>query len=71
MKHKAQYAVTHTKIEYLAARSEAQQFSIDNAFLGPNLQRTLIALVKNTALVVSTIAYTYLVHYYYATKFVF
>ena len=50
MKRKAHYPVTNTQIKTFIASSEAQQISIDNAFLGPNLEQILIALVKNTVL---------------------
>ena len=51
MKRKAHCPVTYTQIKKLTASSGAQQFSIDNAFLGPIPERILIALVKNTAFV--------------------
>jgi hypothetical protein len=51
MKCKAYYPVTHTQIKIFTASSGAQQISIDNVFLGPNPERILIPLVKNTAFV--------------------
>ena len=51
MKRKAHYPVTHTQIKTFTASSGAQQISIDNAFLGPILERILITFVKNTAFV--------------------
>ena len=54
MKCKAHYPVTHTQIKIFTASSEAQQVSIDYAFLGPILERIIIALVKNTAFVGSS-----------------
>jgi len=53
MNVKAHYPVTHTQIKTFTATSEAQQVPIDNAFLGQIPERIVIALVKNTALVVS------------------
>jgi hypothetical protein len=53
MKRKTHYPVTHTQIKTFSATSGAQQISIDNAFLGPIPERILLALVKNTAFVVS------------------
>jgi hypothetical protein len=53
MKRKAHYPVTHTQIKTFTASSGAQQVSIDNAFLGPIPERILLAMVKNTAFVVS------------------
>ena len=41
----------YTQIKTVIASSGAQQVSLDNAFHGPNPERILIALVKNTAFV--------------------
>ena len=46
MKRKAHYTVTNTQIKIFTTSSGAQQGSIDNAFLGPILERILIELVK-------------------------
>ena len=51
MKCKAYYPVSLTQIKTFTASSGFQQISIDNAFLGPIPESTLIALVKNTAFV--------------------
>jgi len=64
MKRKAYYSLTHTKIKIFTASSGAQQVSIDNALLGPIPERILIALVKNTAFVVSVGTNPFHFHHY-------
>jgi hypothetical protein len=50
MKRKAHYPITHTQIKTFTAGAEAQQISIDNAFLGPILEKLLTGLVKTLLL---------------------
>jgi len=45
MKRKAHYPVKHTHIKTFTASSMSLRISIDNAYLGPILERILIALV--------------------------
>jgi len=70
MNRKAHYPVKHIQIGTFAAISGAQQFSIDNAFLGPFPERIPIAFVKNTAFVFSASTNTFHFHHYYMTNLV-
>ena len=71
MKRKAYYPVTHTQIKNFTANSGAQEVSIENAFLGPMPERILIAMLKNTAFVVSVSINTFHFHHYDMTNHVF
>ena len=61
MGRSAHYPVTHTQIKTLTASSGAQQVSIENAFLGPILERILVALFKISKIVCSASAVGWLV----------
>jgi hypothetical protein len=71
MKRKAIYPVTHSQIKTFTASSGARQVSVDNAFLGPIPDRTIITLVKNTAFVGSVRTNLFPFHHFDMTHFVF
>ena len=70
MKCKTHYPVAHTQIKTFTASSGAQKIFIDNAFLGPIPERILIALVKNTAFVVSEKTNPFHFQHYYKINLV-
>jgi len=70
MKSKEHYPLTHNQIKIFAASSGVQQFSIDNAFLGPIPESILIAFVKNTTFVGSAISNPFHFHHYDMTNVV-
>ena len=70
MKRKVHYPVTHTQIKSFTGSSGAQQVSIDNAFLGPILERILIVMVKNAAFVGSAGTNPFHFHRYEMTNHV-
>jgi hypothetical protein len=70
MKRKAHYPVTHTQIKSFTTSSGTQQISINNAFLGPVLDRILVILVKNKAFVGSASTNPFYFHHYNMTSLV-
>jgi len=70
MRRKAQHPVTHTQIKMFRASSGSLQVSLDNSFLGPILERILIAFVKNAAFVGSASTNPFHFHHYYMPNLV-
>jgi hypothetical protein len=70
MKRKEHYPVTYTQIKTFTASSGAQQVDINNAFLGSIPEMIVIAMVKNTAFVVSASTNPFHFHHYDMTNLV-